>query len=396
MRVAMLSVHSSPIGPLGAEDTGGMSVYIRQLALQLVQHGVSVDIFTRKTSEPSEPIVVLSPTVRLIRIVAGPCAPMPKASQAAIVSAFADNVAAFAQRAGLRYALIHAHYWISGLVGLRLRSLWSAPLAMTFHTVGALKLRWPNAASVPAERLSSEVLLGQTSDRVFATTTAERADLQALWGLPAASVRIAPGGVDLAHFQPSDKSTARRVLGLPGEGRLLLAVGRFVPVKGLEMLAHAFRSAHGDSDVRLYVVGDDPKATAIGKRLLDVAQTDLMAGRLVLPGRVAHADLPRWYNAADCVVVPSYHESFGLVALESLACGTPVLAARTGCMPECITSAAHGTLFRPGDVSDLASTLANWRPPQTDQQQVRGAVASRGWSSAAEHLHGLYEALCSD
>ena len=397
MRIAMLSVHSSPIGALGTRDTGGMSIYIRELCRHLAPLGVAVDIFTRLEDPNDAEVVQLSPSIRLVRVPAGPPAPMDKHRQVEIIPAFVQGVDRFQRRLQTPYTLIHSHYWLSGLAGLGLRALWQVPLALTFHTLGELKRRWPEAAHEPPERLAAESLLARTADRVFALTDLERCELEGLYGTAQRRVEVIPGGVDLAHFRLEDRGQARRDLALPEGSDISLAVGRLVPIKGFPLLVEAFARRVSQRGEALLIIAGGGKDTPAAERLQSAARRWGVSDKLRLVGRVQHLDLPRWYNAADQVVVPSYQESFGLVPLEALASGTPVIGARTGGMPDYINDGTNGLLFEPGHADELGARLAAAPALRaTPRVDLRASVAHYTWQSAAQRLMDAYTAAMKD
>ncbi len=393
MRVAMLSVHSSPLGPLGSKNDGGMSVYLREICRHVANMGVEVDIFSR-LDDPDEPrVTCISPSVRLVRIPAGPAIPLDKNRHLEILMKFVQGVERFQRNEARAYALIHAHYWISGLAGIKLRSLWNVPLVTTFHTLGAIKQRWPDADCETPERLEAEALLARSSDRVLVTTEQERADVVALFGVTRDRISIVPGGVDLAHFHIERRSSARAALDLPQSGRLAFAVGRFVAVKGFPLLLDAFAQQWVNDNQFLIIAGENDSTVRLVKDLQRVAEQKGVARHVSLPGRIEHEQLPQWYNAADCVVVPSYYESFGLVALESLACGTPVISARTGGMADYVRHGSNGMLFDPGCSEQLASCLSAMAEQHYCRTELRGSVVSYAWSNGARRLAAAYSAL---
>lgn len=339
-RVAMISVHTCPLATLGGKDTGGMNVYVRELARELSRRGIAVDVFTR-SQNPHLPHIVheLGPHGRVIHVPAGPEAPMEKHRILEHLPEFIEGVRRFAAQEGLAYDLIHSHYWLSGLVALALRPAWRAPVIHMFHTLGRMKNRVARRAEEqePPPRLEAERRLVREVDRLVAATPIERAQLVWLYGATPSHIAVIPPGVDLQRFRPIPKAEARRILGFPLERRYVLFVGRIEPLKGLETLMRAVAILAQECptwtrDFAVVVIGGDPDATADAEmRRLQQLQEELGITDLVtFLGAKAQETLPYYYNAADVVVMPSDYESFGLVALEAMACGTPVIASDVG------------------------------------------------------------------
>jgi len=339
-RVAMISVHTCPLATLGGKDTGGMNVYVRELTRELARRGIAVDVFTR-SQNPHLPHVVheLGPGGRVIHVPAGPEAPLEKHRILDHLPEFIRWVQRFAEQEGLVYDVIHSHYWLSGLVALALRPTWRAPVVHMFHTLGQMKNRVARRAEErePPQRLEAEGRLAREADRLVASTPAEKAQLVWLYGATPSHIAVIPPGVDLERFRPIPKAEARRLLGFPPERRYVLFVGRIEPLKGLETLMRAVAILAQDCptwtrDFAVVVIGGDPDATADAEmRRLHQLREELGISDLVtFLGAKAQETLPYYYNAADVVVMPSDYESFGLVALEAMACGTPVIASDVG------------------------------------------------------------------
>jgi D-inositol-3-phosphate glycosyltransferase len=365
-RLALLSVHTCPLAALGGKETGGMNVYVRELARELGQLGYEVDVFTRSQDPAIPEVVPLGEGARVIHVRAGPAQPVPRGALVDHLDAFADGVERLRRREGLEYALVHSHYWLSGLVGLELAGRWGTPLVHMFHTLGALKnavARNPEERE-PELRVQAEARIARTADRIVAASLVERAHLAWHCGADVERIRVIPCGVDLDLFRPSDAGAARARLGLAGE-RILLFVGRLAPIKGLETLLRALAAAKsnglGRTDLRLVVVGGDKEERWDG----DAARLRRMAGELGVGawvdfrGPQSQDVLPDYYAAADVCLVPSLYESFGMVALEAMACGVPVIASRVGGLPGTVQDGLTGLLIPEGDVRALADGIAS-------------------------------------
>jgi D-inositol-3-phosphate glycosyltransferase len=402
LRVAVLSVHTCPLAALGAKETGGMNVYVRETARELGRMGVQVDVFTRSQNPAIPRVVPLGPGARVIHLPAGPEAPMPREAVHRHLGEFVQGVEAHRRAEGLRYDLVHGHYWLSGVAGLALREAWGAPLVQMFHTLGRLKnavARGP-AEVEPALRIAEEGRLVASADRLVAANVVERAHLVWYYGARAERVAVIPCGVDTDLFQPLGQSAARDLLELPGDP-LLLYVGRLQPIKGLETLLEAVArlATDGQPAVQLLVVGgdqderDNSHAAALRRRVGALG----LGRRVRFLGPQPQRRLRLLYAAADLTVMPSYYESFGMVALEAMACGSPVVASRVGGLTTTVRDGVTGHLVPEGDAAALAARLgALLGDPVVRQrlgaQAVRWAQEHR-WPCVAEAVCRLYAEL---
>jgi D-inositol-3-phosphate glycosyltransferase len=393
--IAMISVHSSPVGRLGTQDTGGMSVYIRELSRQLGLGGHRVDIYTRVDNghAPGEALRI-SENVRLIPLELGPGADAPKNALYPHLFAFYREMERFRRQEGIVYDLIHSHYWLSGLVGRRARQSWGIPHFTTFHTLGAVKNLVCGPASEPRVRMTAERELVAACDRVLVTSVREKKNLIRFYDTAADAIAVVPCGVDLNLFRPMDRAAARRRIGAAADEKLVLYVGRFAPEKGLERLLQAVAQLAHVSKLRLIVVGGDGERDATRRELMQLSRTGGIADRVVFRGRVDQAELPSYYSAADLLALPSSYESFGMVALEALACGTPVAATRVGAMEVLLQDAGNGRLaqdFRPAALAAAIEDLLKDRsaaPRRTER--IRRSVARYDWPRVAADVLKVY------
>ena len=362
-RIAMLSLHTSPLADLGrTRDAGGMNVYVRELSRELGRGGMGVDIFTRR-SDPTLPLIQpLGNQVRLIAIPAGPAIPLPPGELYPYVDDFARHVARFADRSTHGYDLIHSHYWLSAAAGLDLARQWDVPHVTMFHTVERLKGQQygggaPMENAATRVRIEQEGRIARAVDRVIVSTEHEREQLQRLYGLPDARLPIIPCGVDPHVFMPgsaAERHADRAAIALEHTPTLLF-VGRLDPIKGIDLLLESV--ARMRTPARLIVVGGDPAGDLEIERLRARAAALGIGARVAFPGAVPQRDLPRYYRAADALVVTSRYESFGLAAVEALACGTPVVAARVGGLPSIVRDGENGLLVR-------------WRAPEAFAERL--------------------------
>lgn len=401
LRVAMLSVHTCPLAALGGKETGGMNVYVRELARELGRMGADVDVFTRSQNPAIPRVVALGERARVVHLPAGPEAPMAREAIHAHLDEFVEGVEAWRIARGADYDLIHAHYWLSGVAALRLAAVWDVPVVQMFHTLGRLKnaaARGPGERE-PSLRLAEEARIVAAADRLIAANEVERADLGRHYGAPPARVATVPCGVDTDLFRPGDRAAARRALEVDGHP-LLLYVGRLAPIKGLDTLLEAVACLRTRvPGARLLVVGgdiDEPldaHAAALRRRVERLG----LDGAVRFVGARPQDVLPGYYAAADVTVLPSYYESFGMVALEAMACGSPVIASRVGGLVATVRDGVTGFLVPEGDGCALAARVeALLADPDLARRVGREGVrwaASHRWPCVAEAICREYARL---
>jgi D-inositol-3-phosphate glycosyltransferase len=395
--VAMLSVHTCPLAALGGKETGGMNVYVREVSRELGRMGVSVDVFTR-SQDPSIPRVVqLGERARVIHLAAGVEAPMARERVYDHLDEFVEGIEAWRIAEAIDYDLIHAHYWLSGVAALALKTRWSVPVLQMFHTLGRLKNRVARSAAElePAVRVEEETRIVSEADRIVAANVVERAELLRDYAAHPSRIATIPCGVDTDLFTPGDRAEARQRLGLD-DRPVLLWVGRMAPIKGLDTLLDTVaRLREGGQDMRLLVVGgdaDEPTSgheTSLRHRIARLGLVDSV--RFV--GPQPQSVLPRYYAAADLTVLPSYYESFGMVALEAMACGSPVIASRVGGLITTIRDGVTGFLVRDGDVGALAERIESL----VADPELRWRLGREGVRWAAQHRWPcVAEAVCKE
>jgi D-inositol-3-phosphate glycosyltransferase len=398
LRVAVLSVHTCPLAALGAKETGGMNVYVRETARELARMGVGVDVFTRSQNPTVPRVVALGHGARVIHVEAGPEAPLPREDAHRHLDEFVDGVRAFAAGEERGYDLVHAHYWLSGVAGLRLREAWGTPFVQMFHTLGRLKNAVAQGADdrEPELRIAEETRLVAQADRIVAASVVERAHLSWYYQARPERVEVIPCGVDTELFQPMARAAAKDLLEV-GPEPLLLYVGRLAPIKGLDTLLGAMRLlAPGAA---LLVVGgeQDEPDRGHGARLRRLAASLGLDARVRFLRAQPQHRLRLFYAAADATVVPSYYESFGMVALEAMACGSPVVASRVGGLATTVKDGVTGLLVPEGDPRALAEALGRLLADaplreRLSREATRWANEHR-WPCVAEAVCRLYSAL---
>ncbi len=396
LKIAMLSVHSCPVGELGSKDTGGMSVYIREVARELGERGHLVDVYTRVHDPKDSQIVELGQNARLIHLKAGNNEEMHKLAIYPHLADFACALEDFRKRNGLHYDLVHSHYWLSGWVGRWIGSWWGVPHIAMFHTLGAVKNAIGVGQREPELRIAAEKELVQNCHRIIAATEREKEELMRYYGASAERVSVIPCGVNLELFQPVDKETARRQLGFDHDD-IILYVGRIEPLKGVDRLLLAMTYLEKRRGVRLVIIGGDNHSQPEVERLRSLSQELHIPDSVTFLGTVKQEELPRYYSAADVCVVPSYYESFGLVALESLACGTPVVAAKVGGVESVISQGGTGYVVidnAPHLLADKIAMLLSTSDACTEPvSATRASVARFSWSNIAEAIVEEYRAV---
>lgn len=396
--VAMLSVHTSPlVMPGSVKDAGGMNVYIRELARELGHSSYNVDIFTRRTQPEQPDMVYLTPRVRVIHLAAGPAEPVQKNDLYQYLLSFAHQVEQFARRERVRYDVLHSHYWLSGVVGLQLARRWHIPHVTMFHTLAHLKQLANPAEPESFLRLEMERELIKRADRIIATTDDERMQIIRHCGATSSQVDVIPCGVDLHRFVPGDRQEGCARLALRADQPVLLFVGRLDPFKGPDVFLRA--AALMRRKAQLVIVGGNLAGDPELEKLRHLARDLGLAKRVRFLGALAQEELPLIYSAADVTVVPSYYESFGMAAVESLACGTPVVATRAGGLITVIRHAETGYLVSrcPGFFAErLDSLLSSPATLSAMRSAARTSILEYSWQGVAAQMRRVYEQVTNE
>ncbi len=371
-----------------------MNVYIRELAAALGRRGHSVDIYTRAHDLKDAQSENLALGVRLIHIQAGAVEEMGKLTQYNHLREFHDNLEDFRLSDGAEYDLIHSHYWLSGEVGLKLAGEWGVPQIFAFHTIGAAKNELGLGEGEPAIRLLTEREIAAGCRHLMAGTEGEKTLVQRHHDCAVDKISVVPCGVDLRLFQPIDKATARRDLAL-ADAPTVLFVGRLDKLKGIDRLVEALSHIEIPG-CRLIVIGGDEYSNSALERLKQQAAGLGISGRVKFIGAVPQHELPRYYSAADVVAVPSYSETFGLVALEAVACGTPVVSADVGAARLIIKEGYSGTVVPGNEPGELAGAIKKWfMGGVIDRNALHQSVSGFGWNAVAEQAETVYLTVLS-
>jgi D-inositol-3-phosphate glycosyltransferase len=391
-RIAVLSLHTSPLVQPGMGDSGGMNVYVRELVASLAQAGLDCTVYTRAGAPDLPEVVDIEPGFRVVHVPAGP-PELPKESLDSVVDAFTDGVLEHLARHPVD--AVHANYWLSGVAGHRIKHALDLPLVVTFHTLGRVKAA--GGDTEPAHRIEAEASIIGCADVILANTGAEAAELERFYGADPRRIEVVPPGVDHAFFSPGERAGARAALGL-GDHPVVLFVGRIQPLKGLDVSVRALAAMERDDAVLLAVGGTSGPAGAA--HLADVVAE---AHRLGVADRIRFVDaqphhlLSTYYRAADVVHVPSRSESFGLVALEAAACGTPVVATAVGGLQTLVVDGRSGFLVDGRDPAVWAATTDRLLgdPVLAERLAAGGARIARDytWSTTAARLRRVYADL---
>ena len=393
LRIAMLSIHSNPIGELGANDTGGMSVYIRELARELGRRGHWVDIYTRLRNGRHQPVIDLFENVRLVHLGIPNNGNLSRLALYPYLSDFFKSMEDFRFHEGIQYDLIHSHYWLSGRLGSWAQELWDLPHLVMFHTLGEVKNRTTVGQPEPELRIAAEKELVNTCHRILAPTDREKDSLVRYYGVSGEKIGIVPCGVNLDLFQPQEKQATRRQLGFDPDDIILLYVGRFEPLKGIDRLLEAISHLKDHQRLRLVLVGGDGDEAPESQFLRQKAINLGIENKVLFAGRIEQEYLPPYYSSADILVISSHYESFGLVGLEALACGRPVVSTPVGAMESLIKKSQAGHVVSDTLPRSLAkgiqSIITNSTPQQADE--IRESVLDYSWSNVAAAILEEYE-----
>ncbi len=406
MNIAMLSYHTCPLAILGGKDTGGMNVYVRDLTRELGRLGIHVDVFTRSQDEHVPHVVhELGFGNRVVHVPAGPEVPIPKPELARHIPEFIDGVRQFADEKGMYYDLIHSHYWLSGLAAEVLSDAWGGkPIVQMFHTLGEMKNRVARSDDEreSPERIAAEKHLLARADRIVVSTLAEQTQLRFLYRAGERKLDIIPPGVDLSHFYPIPADEAKMFVGLKPDDRMVLFVGRIEPLKGVDTLIQAMscvRLKDAHKPVHLAIIGGEPDASpqemsAEMARLQKLCDELAVGQTVVFLGKRGQDTLPYYYTAAEVVVMPSHYESFGMVALEAMACGAPVIASEVGGLGFLVQDGETGFTVPDGDPALLCERLSLLLgDPQLRLKMGRRAAEyaqDYSWDKIAPRIAALY------
>jgi D-inositol-3-phosphate glycosyltransferase len=408
--IALISDHGDPAAEIGKEQAGGQNVYVRQVGESLAKLGWQVDMFTRKVHANDETIVQHTPHCRTIRLTAGPERFIHRDQVFDHMPAFLEAFQTFQSKGGINYPLVHTNYWMSAWIGLQLKAQNNVQLVHTYHSLGAIKYQTtPQRPAIAQTRLDIERQILEQSDCIVATSPQEETALRT-WVSQSGAIKIIPCGTDIDNFHVIPKAEARAKLGLTANEAVILYVGRFDPRKGIETLVRACAilqaarpapDAWAPASVRLLIVGGSEAEQPDGaerQRIEALVQELGLIQQTEFVGRVGHDRLPLYYTAANVCVIPSHYEPFGLVAVEAMACGTPVVASDVGGLKFTVVPEETGLLVPPQDAPAFAKAIQRiladdlWARKLQRQASVR-VQENFSWSGVAVQLSDLYRRL---
>jgi D-inositol-3-phosphate glycosyltransferase len=402
-RIAMLSVHTCPLATLGGKETGGMNVYVRDLGREFSRRGIEVDVYTRAQDTVTPRIKELADRSRVIHVKTGPERPYNKNEVYHHLPEFVANVTAYRQQ----YDIIYSHYWLSGVAAASLRRTWNIPIVQMFHTLAEMKNRvaQSQAEREPEQRLNCEGEVMRFADRLVAATPLEKNHMTWQYGASPQKIDVVPPGVDLDRFKPMNQAEAKNFIGVPVQDKMILFVGRIQPLKGIDILIRALalvkqREPVLAKNICVSIIGGDPNPDSdIELRefeRLETLRKELGIGDLVtFLGAKDQDTLVYYYSAAEMVVMPSHYESFGMVAIEAMACGTPVIASDVGGLSFSIEDGFNGYLVPGSDYKALADKIILLLKYKTLREQLSEQaqtwVKRYSWVNIADEIQEVFE-----
>lgn len=401
--IALISVHGDPAIEIGKEEAGGQNVYVRQVGIALAQKGWLVDMFTRKANSQQDTIVQHSPNCRTIRLSAGPEEFVPRDDIFTYLPEFVDKFLQFQQENQINYSLVHTNYWLSAWVGMQLKKKLGIEQVHTYHSLGAVKYK--SVTTIPmiaTTRLGTEKAVLETADRIVATSPQERDHMRSLVSQKG-KIDIIPCGTDVSHFGSISREAARKRLGIDPETQVILYVGRFDKRKGIETLVRAVGQCQTrkNNKLKLIIGGGYRPGHSDGNeydRIASIVDELGLSDITIFPGRLSREVLPTYYTAADISVVPSHYEPFGLVTIEAMACGTPVIGSDVGGLQFTIVPEETGLLCPPKDSAAFAVAIdrilgnTEWRNELGVNARKR-VQEMFSWDGVASQLSNLYVEL---
>lgn len=405
-RIALISVHGDPAIEIGKEEAGGQNVYVRHVGEALAKQGWQVDMFTRQVHADDPTLIEHAPNCRTHRFQAGPQEFIPRDNLFEYLPEFVEQFLAFQQTQGFQYPIVHTNYWLSSWVGMQLKQRQPLIQVHTYHSLGVVKYNSvPDIPPIGETRLAVEKTLLETAERVVATSPQEKEHMRSLVS-PKGAIDIIPAGTDIQRFGSIDRAAARQQLGIAPDTKVVFYIGRFDPRKGIETLVRAMAQStlRGQADLKLIIGGGSRSGQSDGNerdRIEGIVKELGMNDFTEFPGRISDEALPVYYAAADVCVQPSHYEPFGLVAIEAMASGTPVVASNVGGFQFTVVPEETGLLVPPKDNAGFAQAidriLANpdWQK-QLGQRARQRVEAKFSWDGVASQLAELYIRLLAE
>ncbi|MBD2359968.1 glycosyltransferase family 1 protein [Anabaena minutissima FACHB-250] len=399
-RIALISVHGDPAIEIGKEEAGGQNVYVREVGKSLAELGWQVDMFSRRVSPEQETIVQHTPLCRTIRLTAGPVEFVPRDHGFKYLPEFVQKLLQFQREAHIKYPVVHTNYWLSSWVGMQLKALQGSKQVHTYHSLGAVKYKSVDTIPLIAtKRLAVEKQVLETAERIVATSPQEQQHMRSLVSTKG-YIDVIPCGTDIQQFGSIDRASARAKLGIAQDTKVVLYVGRFDSRKGIETLVRAVNESQlrDSGKLKLIIGGGSTPGASDGRerdRIESIVQELGMSNFTTLPGRLGQEILPTYYAAADVCVVPSHYEPFGLVAIEAMSSGTPVIASDVGGLQFTVVTEKTGLLVPPKNVAAFSVAIDRILMNPTWRNEL-GLAARRhieskfSWGGVADNLSELY------
>ncbi|QIZ71980.1 glycosyltransferase family 1 protein [Oxynema aestuarii AP17] len=404
--IALISVHGDPAVEIGKEEAGGQNVYVRQVGEALAKRGWTVDLFTRKSHRDDREIVEHAPNCRTIRLVAGPEEFIPRNDIFDDLPTFVEEFVKFQEREGIHYPVIHTNYWLSAWVGMELKKYQPLVQLHTYHSLGAVKYQAVEAIpAIATTRLNVEKTCLETAECIVATSPQECEHMRSLVS-ERGTIEIIPCGTDIRRFRAMSKAEARNQLGLEQDRNIAFYIGRFDRRKGIETLVRAIAQTQirAQGNLQLIIGGGSRPGHSDGierDRIEGIVNELGLSEITTFPGRISDELLPVYYAAADVSVVPSHYEPFGLVAIEAMASGTPVIASDVGGLQFTVKSEETGLLCPPKDDGAFAEAIdrilgdREWRDRLGQAARAR-VEAKFSWDGVASQLSDLYNRVLAE
>ena len=372
MRILLISDHADPLAEIGSKEAGGQNIYVFYLAKFLCRLGILVDVYTRWDRKNKNEIVKFNNHLRVIRVNAGPKKYMPRDNFLGVVDEFTCNILKRVKKEKINYDIIYTNYWFSGLIGLKIAKIIKKPLIHIYHSIG--QIRFESLKNYKLQEINNEFFkqrtisekeIAQKANRIITTSPVEKEIIKNLFKIKEEKIKTITIGVDTKIFRPIKTERARKLVRMENKGKIILYVGRIEWRKGIGTLLYAFREViKNNPNAKLYIVGGG-KSKSVRKlekaeceRLKKISQELGIEKKINFLGPKKQDELYKYYSAADVCVVPSYYEPFGIVPLESMACGTPVIASRTGGLQYTVKDKITGHLFKPRNYADLAEKIS--------------------------------------
>lgn len=409
-RMAVISYHTCPISDETDAEIGGMNIYVLELSKALAKKGYILDIFTRSQDENSPRIVQVSENLRVIHVPAGPQKPLSKKEIEQYIPEFLTHFYEFVENEKVTYQIVSCHYFLSGIVGLDIKKKFGIPMVMTFHTLGLMKnlVARSDDERESKERIQTEQLLVHESDQIVATSETDAQYIQYLYDGDPEKIAVLTPGVDLAIFIPTDKTVAKNKIGAAIDEKMILFVGRIEPLKGIDVLLYALKillGTHPELKVCVWIVGGDVSQDSDDwskelKKLSEIREVLGIHPSVNFVGRKLQRELPVYYNAADLMVMPSHYESFGITAVEAMACGVPVITTDVTGVSKLIDKEHSNLITSANNPIRLSQRITTLLCDKDEYEKVSKSVSENvrdlSWDNAADHFIEMCKSCSKD